>query len=82
MYKILNGQAPTYLSDLFTRANGSMGYNLRRSELNVKIPQPKTEYLKRSLSYSGATLWNSLPHNIRDANKLSTFKNLISRYGF
>ena len=82
MYKILNGQAPSYLSDLFARANMSNGYNLRRSELNVKIPQPHTENLKRSLSYSGAILWNSIPHYSRDVNKLSTFKNLIRNYCF
>ena len=63
MYKVLNGHTPTYLSDLFVRGNESIGYKLRRSELNVRIPQPHTEYLKRSLSYSycSAILWNSLP---------------------
>ena len=64
MYKVLNGHAPTYLSDLFVRANESIGYKLRRSETNVRIPQPHTEYLKRSLSYSGAILWNNLPYYI------------------
>ena len=82
MYKILNGQAPTYLSDLFTTANRPTGYNLRRSEFNVKIPQPHTEYRRRSLSYSGAILWNNLPHYIRDVNRLSSFKNLINKHSF
>ena len=60
----------------------SNGYNLRRSELNVKILQPHIENLKRSFSYSGAILWNSIPHYIRDVNKLSTFKNLFRNYSF
>ena len=82
MYKVLNGHAPTYLSDLFVRANESIGYKLRRSETNVRIPQPHTEYLKRSLSYSSAILWNSLPCHIREVNTLSSFKNIISKHSF
>ena len=83
MYKVLNDHAPTYLSDdLFVRANESIGYKLRRSELKVRIPQPHTEYLKRSLSYSGVILWNSQPHHIRDVNILSGFKNSVSKHRF
>ena len=78
MYKVLNGHAPTYL----VRANESIGYKLRRSETNVRIPQPHTKYLKRSLSYSGAILWNSLPRHIREVNTLSSFKNIISKHSF
>ena len=33
-----------------------------------------------SFSYSGATLWNSLPYNIRDSSSLNQFKRLLYQY--
>ena len=82
MYKILKGIAPGYLRELFTHVNEDNEYNLRSSDINVKIPQLYTEYLKRSLSYDGATLWNSLPNSIRNVSTLQTFQNLINVYCF
>jgi len=35
--------------------------NLSCNEYNLAVPQPRTEFYKRSLSYSGSVLWNSLP---------------------
>ena len=35
--------------------------NLRENEYNLAVPQPRTEFYKISLSYSGSVLWNSLP---------------------
>jgi hypothetical protein len=37
-------------------------------------PKPHTDYLKRSLSYDGAVLWNSLPTELRSAQSISAFK--------
>ena len=82
MYKILKDIAPGYLRELFTHVNEDNEYNLRSSDINVKIPQLYTEYLKRSLSYDGATLWNSLPNSIRNVSTLQTFQNLINVYCF
>ena len=65
MYKIMNGAAPSSLRDLFTPINASSDYNLRWSDINVKLPNPRSEYLKRTLAYSGAAKWNSLPKNIK-----------------
>ena len=28
------------------------------------LPKPRTDYLKRSFSYSGAHLWNNLPEDV------------------
>ena len=37
-----------------------------------------TNYLKRSFSYRGATLWNSLPCNLRQVKSLNRFKQLLN----
>jgi hypothetical protein len=33
---------------------------MRGSSIKLFLPKPKTEYLKKSLSFRGAKLWNSL----------------------
>lgn len=80
MYKIVNGEAPTHLQQLFSFVNDTHGYNLRNSDINLKIPLPHTDYSKRSLAYSGPVLWNNLPSSIKTTSSFNIFKNLISSY--
>ena len=53
MYNTMNGLTPEYLR-LFTQSYSN--YNLRNSEGKLALPKPRTNYLKRGFSYSGATL--------------------------
>ena len=39
-------------------------YNLRDSCGKLYVPKPRTDYSKRSFSYSGASLWNGLPESL------------------
>ncbi len=55
VYKSLNGLVPEYLSSKFQKRNG-MHYSLRDSENKLVVPHPRTNYMKNSFSYSGATL--------------------------
>ena len=72
MYKVTNNLTPMYLQDLFvTRVSH---YRLRDSEGKQFLPKPRTDYFKRSLSYSEASLWNSLPESLRSSSSLSSFK--------
>ena len=72
MYKTINKRVPEYLQDIFT--SRSCPYRLRNNENTIFVPKPHTDYLKRSLSYDGAVLWNSLPTELRSAQSLSAFK--------
>ena len=65
MFKILNGQTPDYLSNKFIFRYDTISYRLRNSEMRLALQQPRTDYVRKSLSYSGAPLWNSLPTDIR-----------------
>ena len=76
MYKIINNHVPQYLTNKFNTVNS--GYALRRSNMSVSIPMPKTESLKRSFSYRGATTWNSIQANIQNAPSVQCFKKNIS----
>ena len=59
VHKSLHGLAPDYLCAKFERRGTA--YNLRDTENELNVPLPRTNYYKNSFSYSGATLWNSLP---------------------
>ena len=54
MFKILNNHSAPNLKDKFiTRdINLSTNYNLRNADINLSVPKPRTEYLKKSFGYS------------------------------
>jgi hypothetical protein len=72
MYKTINKRVPEYLQDIFT--SQSCPYRLRNNENTIFVPKPHTDYLKCSLSYDGAVLWNSFPTELCLAQSLSAFK--------
>ena len=75
VFKSLNGLVPEYPTSKFIKRNES-NYSLRDS-VNKLVPFPRTNDMKNSFSYSGATLWNSLPCNIRECGSLNQFKRLL-----
>ena len=75
VFKSLKGLAPDYLCSKFVHRDS--GYCLRDSVNKLNVPQPRVNYYKNSLSYSGAVLWNSLPLELRKAESLNQFKRLM-----
>ena len=73
---------PDYLSLHFVFGSDTLTYNLRGSDFSLAITQPRTNYCKRSLSYSGAILWNSLPLDICQSLSLDVFKYKLKSYDF
>ncbi len=71
MYKTLNDMAPRYLTKRFE--NKETKYDMR-NKCTLKMDRPKTEYKKRSFTYRGAKLWNSLDINVKNATSLPSFK--------
>ena len=76
MYKILNNNLPSYLSNLF-RPSFSR-YSLHKQRL--AIPKPRIDIYKTCIAYAGVSVWNSLPTNIRMQSKLSSFKIHLRRH--
>ena len=83
MFKILKNMAADYLTTMFRKCEY---YSLvsNDSKLSLPKPKPKTDFLKRSFSYRGAIVWNSLPSEfLREVNKSETyfsFRNLPNNY--
>ena len=65
MYKCVNKLALSYLCNMFTPR--TLSFDLRDASQKLYLPKPRTDYLKRCFSYSGASLWNDLPEDIISA---------------
>ena len=79
MYKITHGLATIALSELFsfTSVIRPHDHNLRNSEMNLYIPFPNSEYLKKCIGYNGAKLWNRLPNELKNAESIVRFNSLL-----
>ena len=81
IYKCLNNLAPNYLVNLFKYVSETHSYVTRNvTDDYLALPAVSTSLYKHSLSYNGATLWNSLPSEIRHSLSLKQFKSMISFY--
>ena len=70
MHKVHKSQVPNYLSGLFSASPSP--YCSPRNSLNT--PRPRIDIFKGSISYSGATFWNSLPPQVKNSSSVSSFK--------
>ena len=78
VYKGLHELAPGYICNLFCEAQTFHERKLRSScSGNLAIPRPHLECFKKSLSYSGPKVWNSLPSDVKSATSLANFKHML-----
>jgi hypothetical protein len=77
MHKIVNKNAPIPLVNRFKK-NDNRNYH---NDIEV-CANPRVEIFKKSLHYSGGTLWNSLPNYLRETKLLHMFRSNYKRYLF
>ena len=77
VFKALSELFPDYLSSMLTERS-TPGYVLRNSTNKLNVRLPRTNDRKKSFSYRGATLWNSLPCSLRQVKSLNHFKQLLN----
>ena len=78
MYKVANNIFPIYLTQMLQLrgSNNDETMALRSdSNKNLKIPRPKLNMFKNSLSYSGAFIWNSIPAELKSATTINSCVN-------
>ena len=73
MHKVLNNNSPNYLAQLFI----SHQSHYTNSRNNLYVPRPRFDLFKTSISFAGASLWNSLPQNIKSCISLFLVSNVI-----
>ncbi len=77
MHKVTNGEYLENISSLFVVKNNE-NYNLRNNNIDYKLEKPKTNFLKKSISYSGVKIWNELPVELKsNCLSLNAFKTLL-----
>jgi len=78
MYKIWNGIAPSYLSELFV-VNESV-YNLRDNQTYTLPKYRNKTHGYHSLPYIGAKAWSKLDTKVKQSSSLVSFKKSIKSY--
>ena len=71
-YKVLNGLAPIYMSDIVLKHQPTR--SLRSTEKSLIVVPVLRTATERCFSRHAAILWNDLPENIKQLNTLSSFK--------
>ena len=82
VFKSLTNMSPLYLSSKFHTVL-YQNRQLRSSTNNLLyVPKPNLEIFRKSISYAGPKLWNSLPLEIRNAKSILSFKSLYIKFRF
>ena len=81
MHKIMYNRAPDSLTEEINLIRDCTTYNLRDSTYNLALQKPRTEILKKSFSYRGAKLWNSLSNKMKSEQSLESFRKRLCILG-
>ena len=86
VFKALNGQTPSYVTELLHIKSQTHGRNLRSTQdtFMLQIPPYKTKVTlgDRSFLCAAPRLWNKLPLEIRKAPSLDNFKSKLKTHLF
>ena len=77
VYKTINNLFPTGLKSLFESTSPIHSYNLRGSSNNIFTQRLQTDAPKKSFSYRGAVLCNSLPNEVKTKPSVALFKSVF-----
>ena len=70
MHRVVFGKAPPSIVNLFSTNN-------KRHNQKLVFPRPRIDLFKNSLQYSGGSLWNSLPKQLKEISSEKRFKKAI-----
>ena len=79
MHSIFNNRNPDAFNNYFTPI--SHGYGTRNSENSqFSLPQPRTNFGKRSICYNGILTWTKIPNDIKTIPGTKPFKSLVRQF--
>lgn len=84
MHSIVNGTAPTYISDLVTPISQLSGRSHLRSAAagDYDVPRTRKRYGQCAFSVAAPSAWNDLPAHIRQLKNVSTFRRQLKGHLF
>ena len=74
VFKACKNLAPPYLKRLFICSS------IRATSRYVTLPKPRVDLFITSFSFSGASLWNTIPNQIKSCNSLTSFKTQLYKW--
>ena len=74
VFKCYHGYSLATLQTLFKKYTST--YNLRRKH-TILPTKPRSDFLKKSISYQASVLWNSLDNSTRVITDMNSFKRAI-----
>ncbi len=75
VFKSLNNLNPNFMNKIFQVKD--IIYDLRDSNMLCQPKVNKITYGKKTFSYYGTHIWNSLPNNIKESTSLDNFKTML-----
>ena len=90
MFKVSRGIAPESTQDLFEKCDNIHSYGTRTIIIiiiiiiitsgNLYIPKMRTSKGQSSFVFSGASIWNELPTQVKQAQSIDSFKEKLKEY--
>ena len=81
MYGIENGLAPVHLKQMFVKSEDLHSYDTRSvNSGNFHLPKRRLNIGQTAFSFHRASLWNQLPYEIKKAQSLESFQELMKGY--
>ena len=75
-YKCYYGHVPEQFQSIVRKSNYM--YDFRR-KLSLALPVPKSNYVRDSISYKAASLWNSLTNEHRASNNITSLNTILGQ---
>ena len=72
VHKQVNNKNPEIFQNIYVQNVNTHSHNTRQS-LDIHIPRVNSDHGKRMIKFTGAQLWNHLPHRIRKIKNPKTF---------
>jgi hypothetical protein len=79
MHKCVHAHSPPYLASLFPLPS-SHHHHFTRSSSTTNLPFVRSSFGQHAFSFSGASLWRSLPPSIRDTKSFSQFNIILFEF--
>ena len=73
MHNCMYNQAPSYLSQMFTKRNQILDRE-NRNQNELDIPKYRTATGQRTFKYRGTKIWNALDEELKSTANLKLFK--------
>ncbi len=81
VYKMLNNEHPDYMTNYFVEVQQCHKYSTRHAQSRALcLNKINNECGRRTLQYSGAKLWNSIPSALRQMTSYDSFKRNYHKY--